>query len=150
MERLFDNGRRCFWLAAYGSDGGLLGSFSEQIPPRDAAVTETGRLVPGWHLLSSRRVPVTNGSRWPALISYLPNSPILTIRPNSLRCRRFSLLADAVQVGLDRQPATLDGNGTRSNLRHLRLGTILQLPPQMQKDSDFAGVTSEFFYTHKC
>ena len=74
----------------------------------------------------------------------------MTIHPNSLSCRRFSLLAGAVEVGLDRQPATLDGNGTRSSLRHLRLGTILQLPPQMQRDSDFAGVTSEFFCSHEC
>lgn len=83
-------------------------------------------------------------------LDFASNSPILTIRPNSLRCRKFSLLADAAQLGLDIQPTTLDRNGTRSNPRHPRLGTILQLPPQMQKNSDFAGVISELFYTRKC
>ena len=77
----------------------------------DAAVTESGCLVPGWH----RAEGVANGNRGPSWISNFPNvtPPILTIRPNLLE-------------------------------------VILLLPPQLQKDSAFAGVTSEFFYTHKC
>ena len=56
---------------------------------------ETHRLVPGLHLLPLRRIP----SRM-AIAGTLP------------------LLPDAAQLGLNRQPATLDRNGARSNPRH--------------------------------